>query len=195
MRASVVSRASRPEATDGAALLARAAQGDAAALGSLFDLYHAEVYRVLARLRGSRFEVDDLVQATFMALPAAARNYDATRSPLAFVLGVAVQHQRRERRRIFRRIALWRAHAHDLDGLDGPADPERVACSREELAAFSAALRALPDAQREALVLVEVEGLAGEDAAAALDIPTATLWSRLHYARAALRRALDRRAP
>lgn len=178
-------------ALDGAVLLTRCAQGDASALGVLFDRHHVAVYRVLARLRGSDLDVDDLVQTTFLALPAAARNYDPSHSPLGFVLGVAVHHARRERRRIFRRLSLWRAHGWSLE-LDASAqDPERVASARQQLAAFAVALHALPAAQRETLVLVEIEGLSGEDAARSLGIPVNTLWTRLHYARASLREALD----
>ncbi len=179
--------------TDGAALMARTAAGDASALGVLFDRYHADVYRVLARLRGSTVDIDDLVQTTFIALPSAARNYDPAHSPLGFILGVAIFHARRERRRVFRRLSLWRANAHALEP-DAPAvDPERLASAREDLAAFSHALRRLPPAQREAVILVEIEGLPGDDAARSLGIPVNTLWTRLHYARAALREALAAR--
>jgi RNA polymerase sigma-70 factor (ECF subfamily) len=49
------------------------------------------------------------------------------------------------------------------------------------------ALMALPEDQREALLLVAVEGLSYEEAAAILDIPAGTLTSRLSRGRAALR--------
>ncbi|MBI5517236.1 MAG: RNA polymerase sigma factor [Deltaproteobacteria bacterium] len=175
---------------DDEALLARVAAGDASALGHAFERWHRDVYRFLSRLRGTRLDLDDLVQTTFLALPLAAVNHRPDGSARAFVLGVALQHARRERRRILRRFALWQARREELgDALDA-RDPERVAGEREALARFSRALAALPEAQREALLLVEVEGLRGEDAAAAMGVPVNTVWTRLHHARSALRRAV-----
>lgn len=58
---------------------------------------------------------------------------------------------------------------------------------RLELADTLAAVRALPDEQREALLTVVVGGLDYRDAAKALDIPMGTLMSRLHRARTKLK--------
>lgn len=76
------------------------------------------------------------------------------------------------------------------------ADPS-VAASQESasrLADVRRAFMALPDEQRAALHLVTVEGLSYEEAAAALNIPSGTLVSRLSRARAKLR-ALDEGEP
>lgn len=63
-----------------------------------------------------------------------------------------------------------------------PSQPGRLA-----LAEVSRALDRLPDEQRQALLLVVVEGTSYADAAEILGIPTGTLMSRLARARAALR--------
>jgi RNA polymerase sigma-70 factor (ECF subfamily) len=55
------------------------------------------------------------------------------------------------------------------------------------LAEVGRALAQLPDDQREALLLVVVEGQSYADAATILGIPAGTLMSRLGRARAALR--------
>lgn len=60
--------------------------------------------------------------------------------------------------------------------------PGRVA-----LAEMSRAIDQLPDEQREALLLVVLEGVSYEEAAGILEIPAGTLMSRLSRARAALR--------
>jgi len=52
---------------------------------------------------------------------------------------------------------------------------------------MSRAIDRLPLEQREALLLVALEGLSYEDAAAVLEIPTGTLMSRLSRAREKLR--------
>jgi RNA polymerase sigma-70 factor (ECF subfamily) len=52
---------------------------------------------------------------------------------------------------------------------------------------MSRAIDRLPDDQREALLLVVLEGMSYQDAASVLGIPAGTLMSRLGRARAALR--------
>jgi RNA polymerase sigma-70 factor (ECF subfamily) len=53
------------------------------------------------------------------------------------------------------------------------------------------ALDALSVKKREAFVLVALEGLTGEEAAIAMNVPVATVWTRLHHARRDLRDALE----
>ena|SRR5690349_525746 len=59
---------------------------------------------------------------------------------------------------------------------------------RDELAYARAAIAALPDAQREVLLLVTVEGLTYEAAADVLGVPLGTVMSRLARARVAVAR-------
>ena len=66
---------------------------------------------------------------------------------------------------------------------------------RLALAETARAMQALPSEQREALLLVAVEGMSYAEAAAVLDIPSGTLMSRLARARAALRRATEEGPP
>ena len=61
---------------------------------------------------------------------------------------------------------------------------------RDTAMTVEAAMARLPEEQREAVMLVLVEGLAYKEAAAALDVPIGTLTSRLARARAALQEML-----
>lgn len=63
-----------------------------------------------------------------------------------------------------------------------PPQPGRIA-----LAEMSRAIERLPDEQREALLLVVLEGTSYQEAAGIIGIPAGTLMSRLARARAALR--------
>ncbi|MBK6528944.1 MAG: RNA polymerase sigma factor [Deltaproteobacteria bacterium] len=178
---------------DDSVLLQRVATGDVNALGVAFDRFHRDVYGVLARLRGTRVDLDDLVQTTFLALPRAAHNYDPLASARSFVIGVALQIARRERRNLVRRWKLWQARSHELDAPEGDVDPERRAGDREDFSALESALGGLSHAQREVIILHEVQGMKGEEIAQALGVPVNTVWTRLHHARNALRAALDAR--
>ena len=178
---------------DDGVLLQRVAAGDVHALGVAFDSFHRDVYAVLARLRGSRLDLDDLVQTTFLALPRAAHNYDPAASARSFVIGVAIQHARRERRSLVRRWRLWQARTHEVDLPEASVDPEQHASDCEDLAALESALAGLSHAQREVIILHEVQGMKGDEVAAALGVPLNTVWTRLHHARNSLRATLDAR--
>ena len=178
---------------DDAALMQRVAAGDVHALGVAFDRFHRDVYAVLARLRGSRLDLDDLVQTTFLALPGAAHNFDPTASARSFIIGVALQHARRERRSLVRRWRLWQERTHEIDVPEGVFDPEQHASDREDFSALESALAGLSHAQREVIILHEVQGMKGEEVAQALGVPLNTVWTRLHHARNSLRASLDAR--
>lgn len=74
-----------------------------------------------------------------------------------------------------------------IDGL--PVEPATPAPQpgRIALSEMARAIGALPDAQREALLLVAVDGASYQEAAGILGIPAGTLMSRLGRARTALR--------
>ena len=50
-------------------------------------------------------------------------------------------------------------------------------------------LQQLPFKLRTVLVLYEMEGFTGKEIARQLDIPEATVWTRLHHARRAFKRS------
>lgn len=92
---------------------------------------------------------------------------------------------------VYRNDLKRRGRAPDRVSFDGLAGDPRVPGAqpgRLALAETARAMQALPAEQREALLLVAVEGLNYAQAAAVLGIPVGTLMSRLGRARAALRR-------
>ena len=77
--------------------------------------------------------------------------------------------------------------------LDGGANSPLVRPAQEdqlEIGAVWEAFYKLPEPQRAALLLIALEDLSYEDAAAVLDIPIGTLMSRIHRAREKLRRLI-----
>jgi RNA polymerase sigma-70 factor (ECF subfamily) len=68
---------------------------------------------------------------------------------------------------------------------------EEQTAARQDLARVREAVRALPDEQREVLILVVVDGLSYQDAADIIGIPPGTVMSRLSRARQKLARSID----
>lgn len=168
------------------------ADGNLGALGELYDRYARDVWRSVHRTLGNGADVDDVVHAVFLKLPTIARSYDGRESCRGWLCGigvrVALRHARGLRR--FRRMIASFAQAPLARP---PADPERRASGNQALEALERALAGMSAKKRAAFVLVELEGLRPEEAARALEIPIATVRTRLFHARSELRRALAER--
>jgi RNA polymerase sigma-70 factor, ECF subfamily len=90
------------------------------------------------------------------------------------------------RRRITEGSKIDVTEAPDILSVDGAAAAE----SSLQLKAVSTAINALPNEQREVLLLICVEDMSYKDAAEILDIPIGTVMSRLARARIALAKAI-----
>lgn len=132
-------------------------------------------------------QAEDLVQEALARAIAAARTWrpggDLRRWLLTIVHNT---HATRRRRRRLEAAASERQGWAATEPVPAP-QPERV-----HLTQTIAALTALPEEQREALVLIAFEGMSYKDAAAILGIPIGTLMSRLARGREALRAATGR---
>jgi RNA polymerase sigma-70 factor (ECF subfamily) len=76
-----------------------------------------------------------------------------------------------------------------------PRTPEEIASDRELGDVLQRAIASLPEYHRAVIVLREVEGMAYEEIAKALDCSVGTVMSRLHYARGKLKEALKAHRP
>ena len=149
------------------------------------DAFHAHkdvLYRFVCRMTGSANGAEDIVQECFLALWRKPGAYDPNRGPLrAFLLGTA-------RNLVLKR---WRdEHPHD------PVDEDSSFCGpvdllgQERAETVRRAVLMLPPLQREAIILVEYEELTLEDIARVTASAVSAVKSRLHRARANLRRML-----
>jgi sigma-70-like protein len=78
-------------------------------------------------------------------------------------------------------------HVHLDENYDGVPQPPDVAARREELAALTAGIRALPDEQRQALVKRELEGRSHQEIGASLGLSPGAVRGLIYRARTALR--------
>ncbi len=179
----------REAAQSDADLLARVSAGDLSPLGVLYDRYHEQVRQFVRRATAGGAHADDLTHEAFLALTRVAGRYDGRESARPLLLGIAAKLVQDHRRGAARRTAIMAAFA-GIAAERRPPTPERTASVSEELRRFDAALARLSEDKRLVVLLIEGEGLSGEEVARILDVPTGTVWTRLHYARAELRKAL-----
>lgn len=177
---------------DDGVVIARIAGGNLAALGILHDRHSDAVRRFVLRATNRGPDADDLVQETFLTLMRIAASYDGRPSARAFLVGIAAQLVRQSARKRARWSNALTELGHSFSRAVGMT-PEARAMVTEELATADAVLNGLSEEKRMVFLMIESEGLSGEEVAAALGIPTATVWTRLHYARLDLRRTLAKR--
>jgi RNA polymerase sigma-70 factor (ECF subfamily) len=157
-------------------------QLDPNALGDHID----RLYRAAWALCGSREEAEDLVQETFAQILRKPR-WLHSEDDLGYLLRVLRNTFFSARRTAGRRPQTLPL-PDDLDYLEDPAAVSPQA--RLESQALYAAIAALPDDFRDALVAIDVAGLSYREAARALRVREATVTTRLHRARQRVARAL-----
>jgi RNA polymerase sigma-70 factor, ECF subfamily len=161
--------------------------GDAGAFEILYARHRERLFRFILRSIQSRAIAEELYQETWMRVIEARTTYRPAARFTTWLYTIA--HNRL--------IDHWRRGGLSLASLDDhdvPANspgPAQHAEAREALRRFAAALERLPPAQREAFLLHEEGGLTVPEIAAATGANEEAAKSRLRYAMAKLRAALD----
>jgi RNA polymerase sigma-70 factor (ECF subfamily) len=145
------------------------------------------VWRILRRAGLSPSDADDASQDVFWVL--SRRHSDVPeRSERAFLVSTALRVASDRRRSKWSRSAWVQL---DDEMTAGASAPDEQADARRNLERLDRAIGTLDDAEREVLLLMDVEEFSKSEAAQALGIPEGTAASRLRRARAALQAALD----
>jgi RNA polymerase sigma-70 factor (ECF subfamily) len=153
---------------------------DAAALNSLIAALRPRLHRYCARMVGSAFDGEDVVQDA-LASAAAARNADIE-NPESWLFRIA-HNAALDALRRRKRLSAFETDAE----LDAFADASAETDSRISVQTSLAALQALTPVERACVVLADVLGYANEEAAEILSISAASVKAALHRGRARLR--------
>ena len=167
-------------APEDSALMLRYRDGDAAAFEMLYRRHNDALYRYLLRLCRHRDTAEDLFQEVWGKIIKARERYRPTAKFTTYLYRVAhncfVDHLRRTRRH---------RHTVDIDpdtqpgvAPDADAETERSLARRR----LEAALRNLPDEQRDVFLLYEEADMSLDEIAAVTGVKRETAKSRLRYA-------------
>ena len=172
------------EASD-VALLARTAQGESEALGELARRHAASVHRLARAITGDDAVAADVTQETFLA---ALRGAGGHRPEIASVRTWLFAIARNLARKSLRGVRTAQGAERTLGELGigagwGSRDPEVELARAEEAELLARAVASLAPADAEVLLLRDIEGLSGDEAARALELELPALKSRLHRAR------------
>ncbi len=147
------------------------------------------LYRVARSLTGQHADAEDLVQDTLLRAFRSLDGFDGEH-PRAWLLTILrnAEHNRHRRQR----PVLLDDPDDVIDIAAAAADqgPEELVVGAVFDATVEWAFLALPDPYRRAIALVDIGGLSYAEAATVLEVPVGTVMSRLHRARARIRRVL-----
>jgi RNA polymerase sigma-70 factor (ECF subfamily) len=188
-----------------AALLERLRVGDGTALEPLMERFASRVYRVAHGVTGNAADAEEVVQDVFVALFRKAASFEGRAALGTWLYRIAVNtalNKRRGKRAQLEEPLEMHLPAYTADGhregdrsfllADWSQMPDEILLSREGRDVVQAAVERLPAHYRIVLVLRDVEELSNEEVAEVVGDSVASVKSRLHRARMALREQLTR---
>jgi RNA polymerase sigma-70 factor (ECF subfamily) len=195
-------------------------QGSEAAFRSLVDRYHATLLRVATTWMRDASLAEEVVQQTWVEVLESTSPFEARSTVRTWLCGICINtaraRMRKERRtvpmsalgaegdpsveaapepavdlaRFYPPDSHWAGHWYVFPN-PWPDTPEDLARSAELRARLLAAIDALPEAQREVVVLRDVEGFSGEEVCNLLGLSATNHRVLLHRARSKLRVLLE----
>ena len=163
-------------------------EGDSRSFGLLVERHRSSVRRLLwVMLGGAREEIEDAEQEVLLALYRGLASFRFQSSFRTYLLSLA-RHRALD---ALRRLGRRRREEQTLRLLaPSAADPQERVQERLLAEQVLAGFRLLPVAERELLLLRDVEGLSMRELASTLGLPSGTAKSKLHRARIRLARIL-----
>ncbi len=188
------------------ALLARLRAGDEKAFAALVDDLHGALVSLASSFTSSPSLAEDIAQETWLGVIRGLGAFEGRSTLRTWIFSILVRRARtmagREARRFpslsDREPTVEWAPGHGSRGLweETPVpwalgDPAAIYQSGEALEVIRAALAALPNAQRQVVLLRDVEDVPAADVCNILELSETNQRVLLHRARARIRRALD----
>jgi RNA polymerase sigma-70 factor (ECF subfamily) len=170
-------------------LLRASKDGDADAFNTLVVKYQSPIYNLALRMVGDSAAAEDIAQDSFISAYRNLHRFTAGNFR-AWLFRIAANASRDYLRspRVRRNTSLdLLAESPDFSLQSSSESPEGFALRRELSGAIHRGLAELPQDQRLALILVDLQGLSYEEAAQALRAPVGTIKSRLSRGRQAMR--------
>lgn len=180
-----------PESAEVARLVRLALDGDLAAFEHIVARYESRVLGVASRILGTRDEARDVAQEVFLRAFKYLHRLDLQKPVEPWLLRITVNvcrdAVRRRQRRSHTFVALDTPNVVD----DAP-DPHADLVHKQERLFLQRALETLPEKERLAIVLRDVEGLSTAEVAELLKSSETTVRSQVSRGRLRLRTAVRR---
>jgi RNA polymerase sigma-70 factor (ECF subfamily) len=179
-------------------VVARVLSGETELFEILMRRYNQRLYRVARAILFDDAEAEDVMQDAYVRAWSHLDQFAGRSSFATWLTRIAV-HEALARARRGRRLVQIEDISPRTEGTMKPlspteAGPEQRAIQRDLQNTLEVAMGALSESFRSVLMLREVEGLSTAETAECLGISESLVKTRLHRARAALRREMENRS-
>lgn len=184
-------------AAEEAGLIRRAAAGEEEAVRQIIKTHNQRLYRLVRAVLRSDADAEDVLQEAYLRAFANLDTFHGESSLSTWLSRIAlnIALMRLRARKRLKRMAPSAAPAEaqiiPFPFVSSTADPEQLVAQRQLLRLVEEATDALPEAFRLVFVARVIEGFSVEETVALLDIPAATVKTRLHRARKLIREQLE----
>lgn len=190
---------------DETALIERLGSGDRVAFETIYKKHNASMVRMCTGIVRNRATAEEVVQDTWVAVLKGISGFEGRSSLAGWIFAILVNKARSRAGRDGRMVSFdgdgeddnlaaafdGRGRWKDMPELWETLTPERIVAGRSVLAHVTAAIEALPPAQRSVLILRGQQQLEPAEVCSILDITEGNLRVLLHRARLSVRKALD----
>lgn len=172
----------RPAVAADDTLIARAKGGDRLAFGQLIEMHYDFIFRTACKWTGKKSDAEDIAQEVCIKLATAIQQFDGRSKFTSWLYRVTINMVRDMQRSTTRRGRNVDAYSQ-VHPEDDPPSQEESATAKELWMAVSA----LPDKQREAVMLIYAEDMNHAAAAEIMGCKEATVSWHIHEAKKTLR--------
>jgi len=182
--------------SDDMVLVRRALAREADAFRAIIKTYNQRLYRIARGVVRNDAEAEDVVQEAYVRAFASLDAFRGDASLSTWLTRIVINEALGRLRKRKRTVAMSengdaRIIPFPLNGLNPGDDPERTMAQRQILGLVERATDSLPDVYRTVFAARVIEGLSIEETADLLGVRPETVKTRLHRARALVRKALD----
>jgi RNA polymerase sigma-70 factor, ECF subfamily len=179
----------------------RVQAGDSALFELLMRRHNQRVYRVIRAVVKEEADVEDVMQQAYINAFTHLHQFEERSQFSTWLIRIALHEAfgRRRKMRLSESMAQIPSDVHGdrgelMETLRSPnADPERQAYAQELHRVLEAAVDTLPETYREVFMLRDIEGLSTSETGEGLGLGEEAVKTRLHRARAMIRRAVTAR--
>jgi RNA polymerase sigma-70 factor, ECF subfamily len=170
-------------------LIEQAQAGQLHAFESLVAIHGGSIFRYIRAIVGDQHHAEDIAQQVWVNVHQKLRTYDREKGAFStwtfrIARNLSLNHRRAAQRSPIQ-FGTPVPESHDA------LDTSEQAMVRERFARLDSALAQLPDHQRSAWTLAEIEGLTQSQIAEIESVPEGTVKSRVSRAKATLKKILE----
>ncbi|MER9131587.1 RNA polymerase sigma factor [Mesorhizobium sp. M0768] len=182
-----------PAASGDMQLVGRALARDSDAFRTIIKTHNQRLYRIARGVVRNDSEAEDIVQEAYVSAFAHLESFRGDASLATWLSRIVINEALGRLRKRRRMVAMPENPQAEIIRfpLNPSDDPERTMAQRQILELVERATDSLPDAYRMVFVARVIEGLSIEETAELLGVRPETIKTRLHRARALVRKALD----